>query len=137
MLSLVPENDVPDPTLPTAFEGRASTQLSTLTVDQARRYLKVQIKAFYAALAVVGVVVCAFLSFIAWPLFLIALLFSWFCYSVIGAWWEAHKKSQAEIIKRGPCPHCGTSLYIWAKALNCPVCTRRLIDGGNRLYDMT
>jgi hypothetical protein len=99
MLSLIPESDVPDPTLPAAFEGRASTQLSTLTVDQARRYLKVQIKAFYAALAVAGVVLCAFLSFIAWPLFLIALLFSWFCYSVIGTWWEAHKKSQAEIIK--------------------------------------
>ena len=46
MLSLFPEKGDPRAAVPPAFEGRANTELSTLTVSQAKRYLKVQKKAF-------------------------------------------------------------------------------------------
>ena len=99
MLNLISEGERnrPDLILPAAFAGRANTQLSTLTVQQARRYLKVQRKAFCAVLAVFGVLICGVLILLAWPLFVITLLSMWGCQSVIETWWKAHKIHTQEV----------------------------------------
>ncbi len=123
--------------LPEAYVGRKFSKISDLTVRQARAYLGVEAKGAKAVLAILLLCFTPFTFFFGWLFLIFGIFGAVACTSVVGRWWKDYQRAKSGTIKRGPCPFCGTDLYLWAKGLDCPVCKHRLIEYQNHLYDMS
>jgi hypothetical protein len=131
--------------LPPAFEGRHSSEIRVLSPGEVRKMRGFERKVWRACLVpplVVlawgcGAIFLAVIPLIGW---LVLVFVTIGCYlackepiiEVMNIW----SLSKSGTIRQAKCPNCGLLINFWKDALDCPTCKHRLIQHGNRLYEV-
>ena len=120
-----------------AFDEKPSSQIVVLTAHQARAHLKLRKKfgSIFSRLAMAlffGVL--GLLFPLVWVLAVGLLLGSMF--SMFGCM-ETVSEAASGKWKQTTCPNCKQLLNFHGLAFNCPFCTHRLMQNGQRAFDLT
>jgi hypothetical protein len=117
--------------MPNAFVDRPSSPASLLTPFEVRamRHSGRQMFGCVINLALMCLGVIAF--------FPIAVIFAAIALYFGQKWIRICRLAESGTVRKVECPNCGTTVTYWIGAFDCPRCRHRLMQRGDRIYDVS